>query len=49
MPSNILPLHLKQTFPTSKFEGEDDGIESKLPFKKFLDQNTNETIWQISA
>ena len=38
MPSNGLPLHLKQTFPPiiSIFtEGEGNGIESRLPFKIF--------------
>merc|ERR1711997_600706 len=37
-PSNILPLHLKQTFPPiiSIFtEGEGAGVESRLPFKIF--------------
>ena len=37
-PSNVLPLHLKQTFPpiTRIFtEGEGDGIKSRLPFKIF--------------
>ena len=35
-PSNILPLHLKKTFPPiiSIFT-EGDGIESRLPFKIF--------------
>ena len=38
MPSNVLPLHLKQTFPPIIWiftEVEGDGIESKLPFKIF--------------
>ena len=38
MPSNVLPLHLKQTFPSIIrifTEGEGDGIESTLPFKIF--------------
>ena len=36
MPINVLPLHLKQTFPPIIFtEGEGDGIESRLPFKIF--------------
>ena len=36
MPSNVLPLHLKQTFlPIIFTEGEGDGIESRLPFKTF--------------
>ena len=37
-PSNVLPLHLKQTFPPIVLiftEGEGDGIESRLPFKIF--------------
>ena len=36
MPSNVLPLRLKQTSPPIILifiEGEGDGIESKLPFK----------------
>ena len=35
-PSNVLPLHLKQTFPPIIWifiKGEGDGIESRLPFK----------------
>ena len=38
MPSNVLPLHLKQTFPPMIWiftEGEGDGIKSRLPFKIF--------------
>ena len=38
MPSNVILLHLKQTFPPIIWiftEGEDDGIESRLPFKIF--------------
>ena len=38
MTSNVLPLHLKQTFPLIILiftEGEDDEIESRLPFKIF--------------
>ena len=38
MPRNVLPLHLKQTFPSIIWiftEGEGDGIESRLPFKIF--------------
>ena len=37
-PSNVLPLHLKQTFRHIIWifiEGEGDGIETKLPFKIF--------------
>ena len=36
-PSNVLPLHLKQIFQPIIWiftEGEGDGIESRLPFKK---------------
>jgi len=39
MPSNVLPLHLKQTFPLTILiftEGEGDGIESRLPFRIFF-------------
>ena len=36
MPSNVLPLHLKQTFPPMIWIfTEGDGIESRLPFKIF--------------
>ena len=38
MPSNVLPLRLKQTFPLIILiftEGEGDGIESRLSFKIF--------------
>ena len=38
MPSNVLPLHLKQTFPPKIWifiEGEGDGIKSRLSFKIF--------------
>ena len=37
-PCNVLPLHLKQTFPPIIWiftEGEGDGIKSRLPFKIF--------------
>ena len=36
--SNVLPLHLKQTFTAIILiftEGEGDGIETRLPFKIF--------------
>ena len=36
MPSIVLPLHLKDTFPLMIWifiEDEGDGIESRLPFK----------------
>ena len=35
-PGNVLPLHLKQTFPAVIcifIEGEGDGVKSRLPFK----------------
>ena len=38
MPSNVLTLHLKQTFPPLIWiftEDEGDGIESRLPYKIF--------------
>ena len=38
LPSNVLPLHLKETFPPIIWifaEGEGDGIEFWLPFKIF--------------
>ena len=36
MPSNVLPLHLKQTFPPIIWIfTEGDGIKSRLPFKIF--------------
>ena len=38
MPSNVLPLHLKQTFPPIIWiftEGEGNGIESRLSFEIF--------------
>ena len=41
-PSNVLPLHLKQTFPPIIWvftEGEGDGMESRLPFKIFSTLN----------
>ena len=41
-PSNVLPLHLKQTFPPMIWiftEGESDGIESRLPYKIFSTLN----------
>ena len=39
MSKNVLPLHLKQTFPPIIWiftEGEGDGIYSRLPFNFFL-------------
>jgi len=47
MPSNVLPLHLKQTFPHIILiftEGEGNGIESRLPFKKFSTLKIKENI-----
>ena len=36
IPSNVLPLHLKQTFlPTILIFTENEGIETTLPFKRF--------------
>ena len=54
-PSNVLPLHLKQTFLPIIWifsEGEGDGIESRLPFKisstlpnmAYFAQNSNSAI-----
>ena len=43
MPINVLPLHLKQTFPPIMWIfTEGDGIESRLPFKIF---STLYLIW----
>ena len=45
-PSNVLPLHLKQTFPPMIWiftEGEGDGIKSKLLLKFFLLYKTMRT------
>ena len=42
-PSNVLPLHFKQTFPLIIWiftEGEGDEIESRLPFKKISTLST---------
>ena len=44
MASNVLPLHLKQTFPPIIWiftEGEGDEIKSRLPFKIFFTLNQN--------
>ena len=49
MPSNVLPLHLKRTFPSMIWiftEGEGDGIKSRLPFKIF---STLLKIWSALA
>ena len=44
MPSNALPLHLKQTFlPIIWIFTEGDGIKSRLPFKKFSTLMVQET------
>ena len=45
MPSNVLPLHLKQTFPPKIWiftEGEGNGIKFRLPFKIF---STLRNVW----
>ena len=47
MPSNVLPLRLKQTFsPIIRIftEGEGDEIESRLPFKIFFTLNQNHSF-----
>ena len=44
-PTNVLPLHLKQTFPPIIWifnEGEGDGIKFRLPFKIF---STLSKVW----
>ena len=55
MPRNVLPLHLKQTFPPIIWifiKGEGDGIESRLPFKIFstlsnkLNLSNNTDLWR---
>ena len=44
MPSNVLPLHLKQTFPPIIWIfTEGDGIKSRLPFKIFCTLNSSST------
>ena len=52
MSNNVLPLHLKQTFPfiISIFtEGEGDGIKSRLPFRilSTLSPSLSECKWII--
>ena len=44
-PNNVLPLHLKQTFPHIIwiFTTEGEGIKSKLPFKIF--STLSATTW----
>ena len=47
MPSNVLPLHLMQTFPPIIWtftEGEGDEIESRLPFKIFTTLKSCENL-----
>ena len=47
-PSGITALHLKQTFPPIIWifiEGEDDRIESRLPFKIFSKYFTQQIFW----
>ena len=49
MPSNVLPLRLKQTFPPIIqifAAGEGDGIEFRLPFKIF---STLHIVWTLEA
>ena len=51
-PRNVLPLHLKQTFPPIIWiftEGEGHGIESRLPFKIFstLPWRKNLDLWHF--
>ena len=50
-PSDVLSLHLKQTFPPKILiftEGEGDGIKSRLPFKIFSTiTNSKSTIYKI--
>ena len=51
MPSNILLLHLKETFPPIIWiftEGEGDGIKSSLPFKIFSALNGWISEWVIN-
>ena len=48
-PSNVLPLHLNQTFPPIIWiftEGEGDAIESRLPFKIFSTLKGSEGSFQ---
>ena len=52
-PSNVLPFHLKQTFPPIILiftDGEGDGIESRLPLKNFstLNERVSEIIKLLS-
>ena len=47
MPSNVFPLHLKQTFPPITWifmEGEGDVIDSRLPFKIFSTLRIRDTF-----
>ena len=51
MPINVLPLHLKQTFPSIIWiftEGEGDEIKSRLPFKMFSALKDNNDNIKIS-
>ena len=52
MPSNVLPLHLKQTFPSIIWiftEGESDEIKSRLPFKIFSTLKRISTDYEMLA
>ena len=54
MTSNVLPLHLNQTFQLIIWiftEGEGDGIESRLPFKIFstLYENKDKMLIKLSS
>ena len=52
MPSNVLPLHLKQTFPPKIWiftEGKGDGIESRLPFIMFSTLKLKPEITYVNA
>ena len=47
-PSNVLPLHLKQTFPPIIWiftEGKGDGIGPRLPFKIFSTLSSQVLNW----
>ena len=52
MPSNVLPLHLKETFPFKIWiftEGEGDVIKSRLPFKIFSTLHDLEYFLTLAA
>ena len=54
-PSNVLSLHLKETFPPIIWnftEGVGDGIESRLPFQIFSTLNRNidfGSVWTVAS